>query len=62
MAIRTPSWRIVVSRLAVSSMLRMSVVSVISSVSALGIQSALGERLAHVADQPVGVELTCRTR
>ncbi len=56
-AIRTPSALIAVSRRAVSSMLRIRVVSVISIVSAAGSRPLSVERAFDVGDQLVGVEL-----
>ena len=57
---RTPSSLIAISRRAVSSALRISVVSVISSVSERRLQAALRERVAHVGHELVGVELARR--
>ena len=61
-AICTPSSLIAASRRAVSSMLRISVVSVTSIVSAVGVEAAGGERLFDVGDDLVGVELAGRRR
>ena len=61
-AMRTPSALIAASRRAVSSTLRISVVSVISIVSASGSRPLSRERVFDVGDELVGVELACRRR